>query len=169
MATDNHSSKSITVQTTSHHTILINAVDSDLAQQKWHICVGYARCGIYNSDTQRTTGRLMHRIILERILNRELLDTEFVDHINGDRLDNRRENLRLATKIENGRNSKQREDNQSGFKGVSRYRVGFDKWRARIRVDKKEIHLGVFETKEDAYQAYREAAIKYFGEFARID
>lgn len=90
-----------------------------------------------------------------------------VDHINGNKLDNRVENLRLATPSENVQNKKRKRNNQSGYKGVSYYYAG--KWRARIDVDGHEINLGYYDDKEDAAHAYDEAARHYFGEFARTN
>ncbi len=83
---------------------------------------------------------------------------QMVDHINGDGTDNRWENLRCASPEENCKNNKRRKDNPSGYVGV-RYRNG--KWCARIRHQKREIHLGSFETKEQAVQARKVAEEKY--------
>lgn len=82
---------------------------------------------------------------------------ETVDHRNGDTLDNRRSNLRIATKVQNGRNRR-----TDGFKGVS---VSGDKWRAKIG----QRHLGLFPTREAAARAYDAAAEVLFGEFARLN
>jgi hypothetical protein len=87
-----------------------------------------------------------------------------IDHINRDRLDNRIENLRLAGRKENMRNTKRRTDNTSGVKGVywSRQR---NKWIAQIHVAGKHIHLGVYTCKEKARKAYEIAAENIHGEF----
>lgn len=89
-----------------------------------------------------------------------------VDHINGNRLDNRKENLRICTNQENRFNNKKYETNNSGCTGVSWYKKA-NKWRARIQVKNKEIHLGLFEKLDDAIKARKEAEIKYFGEYRR--
>lgn len=86
-----------------------------------------------------------------------------IDHLNGDRADNRLKNLRAATHAENCRNSKVRKHSKSGVKGV---RKRGTKWHVRIRFDNKAIWVGSYETLEDAKQAYEAAAIKYFEEFA---
>jgi len=89
-----------------------------------------------------------------------------VDHINGNGLDNRRSNLRIATSQQNNRNRKICNLNTSGFKGV---RLDRNKWRADIRIDGKRKNLGRFVNPEAAAAAYDEAARKYFGEFATLN
>lgn len=90
-----------------------------------------------------------------------------LDHQDCNKLNNRIANLRLATRTENLRNVGIRSNNTSGVKGV-----GWDKsrdlWRARIKVNKKDINLGHFLSREDAAIAYAEAALLYYGEFARL-
>lgn len=105
---------------------------------------------------------LMHRYILDYI------GDSYVDHKDGDGLDNRKENLRLCTKNQNHYNSCVRSDNTSGYKGVY-YHKGAKKWMAYITKDQKRIHLGLHKNKEDAAVAYNKAAEEYFGEFARLN
>ena len=87
-----------------------------------------------------------------------------VDHRDGDKLNNRRGNLRKATQSQNSKNTLLAKNNTSGFKGVSKAAGG--RWRARITVERKEIRLGVFDTKADAAAAYDAAALQLHGEFA---
>ena len=87
-----------------------------------------------------------------------------LDHINGDRSDNRICNLRPATRSQNLANVRRHCDNTSGFKGVS---ASGRKWRATIKIGRLQRHLGVFENKEAAAAAYRAAAEANFGAFAR--
>jgi len=89
-----------------------------------------------------------------------------VDHINGNRLDNRRANLRLCTHKQNLQNRKRQAGGSSRYKGVHKS-VG--KWRAMIGYDGKLYHLGYFADEEDAAKAYNEAASERFGEFARLN
>ena len=93
-----------------------------------------------------------------------------LDHINGNRMDNRLCNLREASRTGNNRNAKNK-GARSGFKGVQRNRFATIKpsWVACITVDYKAIHLGCFPTPEAAYEAYTAAARMHFGEFARIE
>lgn len=90
--------------------------------------------------------------------------SQLIDHINGNRSDNRFENLRLATKSQNGRNAKVRKDSTSGIKGV-RFERNLNKWTASIFHGKKRIHLGVFESSDLAYQARESAAKRLHGDF----
>lgn len=93
---------------------------------------------------------------------------EQIDHINGCRTDNRLSNLRLATHAENCQNHQRRPINTTGFKGVVRYFDGRGGFRAQIKKDGKGMHLGVFDTAEEAHAAYCEAASRLFGKFARF-
>lgn len=122
----------------------------------WRWCVGnrYAQ--------SRIKGKLvyMHRFIMQAP------DGVSVDHINGNTLDNRRVNLRLATHRENMRNQKFREGRR--YKGVY-WRKDTQKWQVKIMVDGKSINLGCYSDEEMAAVAYDVAARIYFGEFARTN
>ena len=89
-----------------------------------------------------------------------------IDHINGDRTDNRFCNLRPATRTQNMRNIKRKRTNKSGLKGVS-WSKECRKWRACIVAGGQSLHLGLFLSKEDAHAAYWAAAQKLHGDFAR--
>lgn len=89
-----------------------------------------------------------------------------VDHINLDGLDNRRENLRLASQSQNQANRGRNKNNRAGFKGVS-WSKSHHKWRASIQKNSIDYHLGYFCDLKEAAAAYAAAATKYFGEFAR--
>ena len=90
-----------------------------------------------------------------------------IDHKNTDSTDNRICNLRPATRSQNNANRHVRRDSVSGIKGVSFHKQR-KKWMARIKKDNNHIHLGLFNTPEEAKAAYDLAAIKYHGEFARL-
>jgi hypothetical protein len=104
---------------------------------------------------------MMHRLIMNTPKG---MDT---DHINGDSLDNRRCNLRICTHAQNQRNLKKILGNNK-YKGVSLFKKT-QKWRARIQINRMGLHLGYFDTEEEAAKAYNEAAEKHFGEFSRIN
>lgn len=89
-----------------------------------------------------------------------------IDHINGDKLDNRISNLRLASVAQNMRNRYIQKNNSSGYKGVSFHR-GNGKWIARIGINRRRISLGYFDNPDEAYRAYCNNIAKYHGEFAR--
>ena len=91
-------------------------------------------------------------------------DGKIVDHINGNTLDNRKQNLRICTVSENSMNKKVRCDSVSGIKGVA---FRHNKWLATIVAEGKPLHLGYFMTKEEAIEAYAEASKKYHKEFGR--
>lgn len=154
---------------TKGYVTVVDDCDADLDFPKWQVEevnseIVYAARKKYFGQRQKTTVKL-HRLILERMLNRPLRRGEYVDHINGDGLDNRRCNLRLATAAQNQMNQRRRRDNTSGFKGV-RFDRARQRWRAEIRVDGKHIFLGRFDTPVEAHRAYCKAAALYFGEFA---
>lgn len=91
--------------------------------------------------------------------------TQIIDHKNGDPLDNRIANLRLATPAANARNMMR--VGAAGFKGI--YLHPRQGWAARIRVNYRRIGLGYYATPEEAARAYDAAAVKYHGEFARLN
>lgn len=103
-------------------------------------------------------------------LHRFLLGTKgskvMTDHINGDRSDNRKSNLRQCTQNQNSKNLKVKKNNTSGHPGVSKTKSG--KWRAAITVNRKSINLGVYASKFEAINVRRLAELEYFGEFAPI-
>jgi hypothetical protein len=132
---------------------------------KWEISgddsIFYAVRNIRVDSTRTTTVRL-HRLIMNA--PRGLV----VDHINGDSLDNRRANLRLATHSQNSCNKKKRKNTTSQFRGVC-FCKAKGKWDANINLAGKRIWLGSFDSEIEAGKAYDEAAKKYHGEFARLN
>lgn len=143
---------------------IIDSSDVDLVKdQTWYAFDGvntvYAAT---NSPVRNGTSTIifLHRIILNAPKGIE------VDHKFGKGLDNRRSQIRLATKTQNRRNKARASNNTSGFKGVS-WSVRFNNWRAYIKINGKMKHLGVFQNPEDAHAAYCKAATELHGEFAR--
>ena len=104
----------------------------------------------------------MHKVIMGNPSGFE------VDHISGDSLDNRKSNLRVCSHKQNLRNQKLSSANTSGYRGVY-LRKDTRKWEAGIKVNQKRIVLGSFDNILDAARAYNNAAIKHFGEFARLN
>lgn len=90
----------------------------------------------------------------------------FIDHKNGDCLDNRKENLRIASRQENGRNRLINKNNKTGFRGVSLH-VKTGKYWARINIGSGSKSLGLFFTAKEASEAYENAAKEAFGDFYR--
>lgn len=145
------------------HVVIVDAADYEwLSQWKWHALNNHGR-GRYairgeKAEDGKQVTVYMHRLIMSA--GKGIL----VDHINGDGLDNRRINLRLATRHENMRNQHNQRSN-SGYRGVSWHRTR-KKWGARIRYANKLWHLGWFDDPKEAALAYNKAALEYFGEFA---
>lgn len=124
-------------------------------------------CITNNGYAGRNCGESRKRLLMHREIVKPPLGMD-IDHINGNKLDNRRSNLRIATRSENMRNSKKRIDNSSGFKGVVFYKRDKN-WRAYIKINYKQIHLGYFDTAMKAARAYDNAAILYSGIFAKTN
>lgn len=125
-----------------------------ISQYKWNLSGGYARTMIDGH------GVFMHKVIMNDI------DNKFtIDHINRNRLDNRKNNLRYATIQENSFNQSIYKNNTSGVASV-RYNKNKNKWEADIQIHRKRIYLGAFKTKEEAIEARKIAEEKYFGEYA---
>jgi hypothetical protein len=97
-----------------------------------------------------------------------------VDHIDNNPLNNAKSNLRICTQKQNAKSQLMPKNNTSGYKGVCFDNWSFKNnlkrcWIARIKVERKNINLGRFLTKEQAAIAYNNAAVKYFGKFAKLN
>lgn len=140
--------------------VLVDDSDYDFLN-KWRWFAHKAGNKYYASRTVKGKTIKMHRILTGA------LKSEEVDHIDGNSLNNQRKNLRICTRSQNLFNKTKQKNNTSGFKGVSwceRDKV----WRAQIDANKIVHRLGDFLTKEEAYEAYCKACIKYHGEFNNL-
>lgn len=154
--------------TRGYFTILDDEDYERFAGMGWWAQVGkegssvYAVKSISRGSRKAGNKRLhLHRLILG------LGEGQEADHINRDTLDNRRSNLRVATRTQNIWNRSSGEGFASPFKGVSRRKSG--KWVARITINGKRVSLGYFWSEEEAAKAYDRAALENFGEFAYLN
>ena len=125
-----------------------------ILQYKWKLSHGYCSC-----------------TFLKKTLHNYLTGWDIVDHINRNKLDNRKCNLRKVTKSENAMNSKVYCTSKTGIKGVCWYKA-YKKWSANIMIDYKNKFLGYFDDIDDAKKARYEAELKYHtinGEKAYVD
>lgn len=142
--------------TNGYDIIVDDDIFDDLNKYNWRVTAtdfNIIRCGWH--------GR---KIMLPRIIMQAPID-KLVDHINHNRLDNRKENLRLCTRTENNQNKTG--TNRLGYKGVTLTRNYY--YNAALRNNKRKVHIGNFATKELAALAYNRAAEKYFGDFACLN
>lgn len=168
MATSNDNPRTIEIQLTHKGTSLVTTIDNldkDLIGMTWFPALAvngkYYVWGhkMVNYELSRFA---LHRIILSRKLGRDLLDAEEVDHKDRNPLNNKRNNLRLATRSQNIMNRPARIDCKSGYKGVSK--IG-GVWRA-VCMGK---HLGCYSTPEEAAIVYNHFAFEVQGEFACLN
>jgi hypothetical protein len=150
---------------------LISDEDRDLAAISWY--AHNSKSGYYAAHREGTAPRerlWLHLEVMQRMISRQLKDNEVVDHKNRDKLDNRRENLRVATRSQNEANK-----DLTG-RGYSKYRgVSFDKnrknkpWKATITCEGEQYFLGYYAREIDAAKAYNYEAESLFGEFAYLN
>ena len=148
---------------------LVDTADFDwLNQWKWCAVWRKEMQSYYAARSIRLNGKKMQIYMHRLILGLEFGNKMQGDHIrSGQTLDNRRSNIRVATKTQNNCNSRPRIDNKCGLKGVH-WETCRNRWVAEIRILGKRFHLGCFLTKEAAFAAYCEAATRHHGEFARL-
>lgn len=155
------------IQLTRGHWTQIDADDYDKVKNyNWHATVNrrtaYACRRVVKKP--KSIFMYMHRLIANAPDGLE------VDHINGNGLDNRRSNLRIADNAKNAFNKRnfKKPSSSSKYKGVS-WNTLLKKWQSKLQYNKKPISLGLFNNEEDAARAYNTAANKYFGEFALLN
>lgn len=131
---------------------LVDEDDFDMLMRvgRWsYSASGYA-VHYYTDDQGRSKTLYLHRVIMAHALRKAPPGIQ-VDHINFSRLDNRRVNLRLATRSQNQAHKRRRQDSSSSYKGVTR---NTGKWEARIKYGGQRINLGRFDKPEDAAWSY---------------
>jgi hypothetical protein len=127
-----------------------------LSQWRWYIAgKGYAM------RIERKVTIYMHRVVAGTLVGMN------TDHINRNKLDNRRSNLRVCTGSQNNANMAVRKNNTSGKKGVYWHKKAH-KWLAQIWYNKNIVYLGIYDSIDDAYHAYCKKAEELYGEFANI-
>jgi hypothetical protein len=142
---------------------IIDASDTErVLPYRWFLSGGYVRRTEVRTGPGPRATILLARVILDAPSGTE------VDHINQNKLDNRRANLRFATRRQNSRNRGPNANNTSGFKGVT-WHKRTRRWHAQIGIGGRPYYVGSFDTAEDAAHAYNEAALETFGEFAWLN
>jgi hypothetical protein len=154
------------IELTQGKVALVDNGDFDeLSKFKWYAHEEgktFYACRIIWINKGKHTVLKMHRQIMQPLYEMD------IDHIDGDGLNNQRENLRSCTHSQNLMNRLANRNNTSGFKGVVWHkRAG--KWRAQIMVDYKRKYFGLYRTAIEAARAYNEAAKKHHGGFANLN
>lgn len=150
------------IKLTQGKVVLIDDEDYEMVSQfKWRYLSGYA---VYSDNSKVIR---MHRLIMKCPVNMQ------IDHIDGNGLNNMRNNLRICTKTQNSRNTKKTHKNcSSKYKGVY-FINGYNYWRAQLEIclnnKRKHISAGIYKTEIEAAVAYNEIAKKMFGEYAKLN
>jgi hypothetical protein len=153
--------KKIKLNNQKKYAIIDDSFYDEFVKYTWYFSgTGYASRSEWNPNTKKAKTIYMHRIVANTPNGKQ------TDHINLNKLDNRKENLRICTRKQNSGNVYIPSHNTSGMKGVGKHA---GKWRAYISDKDKHIHLGYFNTKELAAQAYNKKASELFGEFALLN
>lgn len=145
-----------TVTTAKGVVILIDAEDAEKSS-RYSWCISKTGYAVANNGSKVIK---MHRYLLDVLDDPSVV----VDHINGNTLDNRRSNLRICTAHENSFNLKKKKNNTSGHTGIRKLPTG--KFNVRITMNRQDIHIGNYDTLEEAIEAREAAEIEYHGQFA---
>lgn len=135
---------------------------SIVSKYRWYLSNGGYAITNYWKGINKHFHLTMHRFILGA------KNGQIYDHINQDKLDNRKSNLRTCTPSQNRMNTKIRSDNSSGYKGIY-WNSESKKWKAQIQLNGRRKCVGRFNNPEEAAQAYNFYAKKYYGEFAYLN
>jgi hypothetical protein len=147
--------------TKGHYTIVDEDDYEQLMLFNWHVSASptegkyYACCNVGKTRDRKRKRIIMHRFIMK--FPKGLV----VDHINGNCLDNRKVNLRVVTQSVNAKNQRKRAGS-SIYRGVNLHKPGI--WRAKVTVDYKTIHLGLFECEQEDGKAAALGREKYYGQ-----
>ena len=149
---------------------IVDDEDADLSDLRWSFLPTKGRSKGYAFRRSKMAGgkphQTMHRAVLERAIGRAMESGEQCDHVDGNGLNNRRHNLRLATSSQNCKN--RRPHGVSQYLGVY-FHGPSGKWLAQISAVGVRRHIGLFANEEDAASAYDRAAREHHGEFARLN
>lgn len=148
--------------------LIVDDEDGHLvANTCWHEdAQGYVRRSVKIPGTRRNIHYTLHRTVLGLSPG----DGKIVDHINRNKKDCRKANLRVVLAQQNAINISKKSNNTSGFRGVSRHNSYPSKpWKATLQCRGKLYYLGCFTTKEEAAKAYDQKAKELFGEFAVLN
>lgn len=146
-------------------TTIVDEADADLGDWQWHAQPSGMRIYAARNYGVRCGGP-MHRVIMKRMLQRDFKSGEKVDHIDNNPLNNTRDNLRVVTHAQNMANQGISKNNTSGYKGVT-FKKTTSQWEAGIWINGKRKYLGLYDTPQEAHEAYKRAAIELHGEYAR--
>lgn len=167
----NKSNEKYAVVTIKGYNILVDYDDLDKVYgHGWNVDkIAIAKKNLFYFTSEQTIDGIRVKLRLHRLIMKcERNDGKYIDHINGNTLDNRKCNLRICTNAENVRSRKVRKDSSSGHRGVTFYKQT-NRWVAYIGINYKKINLGYYDTMDEAVEARAKAVKKYHGDFARYN
>ena len=155
------------IKLTQEKTATVDNIDfEELSKFKWYLnSYGYAERTTRKGEGKRRNVRMHQQVALRMGLN---IIGNIFDHINRDKLDNRRKNLRIVSKQINSVNRDLQSNNKSGYRGVSFYKRDKN-WESYIKYNQKRIFLGRYKTKQEAALKYNIKAKELFGNYAYLN